>query len=281
MMKRAEGLLFGTAGIPISSPKRDSISGINRVKELGLGAMELEFVRGVRMKEDTAISIGEAAERKKVMLTAHAPYFINLASEEPAKLDASIKRIADTARLAAAAGGYSVVFHAGFFQGREPKKVYMLVKAGIKRVCDILDDEGLDVWVRPETTGKKSQFSGLKDLLSISEEFEKVMPCIDFAHLHARTGGKYNTYEEFRGILEAVEDSLGKEGLLNMHIHASGIEYSEKGEIRHLPLEESDMNWRDMLRSWHDFGIKGVVISESPLIEDDALRMKDYYLKIR
>ena len=280
-MRAAEALLFGTAGIPISSEKRDSIAGIKRVRELGLDAMELEFVRGVRMKDGTAKSTGEAAGREKVLLTAHAPYFINLASEEPAKLKGSIDRIVRAGRILHKAGGYSLVFHAGFFQGRRPEKVRKLVRAGIKRVCGIFEDEGIDIWVRPETTGKKSQFSGLKDLLSISEEFETVMPCIDFAHLHARSAGKYNTYGEFRGVLEAVERSLGREGLMNMHIHASGIEYSDKGEIRHLPLEESDMNWKDMLRSWHDFGIKGVVISESPLIEKDALLMKNYYLKIQ
>ncbi len=280
-MRAAEALLFGTAGIPISSEKRDSIAGIKRVRELGLDAMELEFVRGVRMKDGTAKSTGEAAGREKVLLTAHAPYFINLASEEPAKLEGSIDRIVRAGRILHKAGGYSLVFHAGFFQGRRPEKVRKLVRAGIKRVCGIFEDEGIDIWVRPETTGKKSQFSGLKDLLSISEEFETVMPCIDFAHLHARSAGKYNTYGEFRGVLEAVERSLGREGLMNMHIHASGIEYSDKGEIRHLPLEESDMNWKDMLRSWHDFGIKGVVISESPLIEKDALLMKNYYLKIQ
>ena len=100
------------------------------------------------------------------------------------------------------------------------------------------------------------------------------MPCIDFAHLHARSGGKYNTSLEFKEILEKVEKMLGKEGLQNMHIHMSGIAYSEKGEKNHLILKESDFNYKDLLKVWKEFKIKGVVINESPNIEVDALLMK-------
>ena len=106
------------------------------------------------------------------------------------------------------------------------------------------------------------------------------MPCIDFAHMHARTAGKNNTYEEFKEMLMQVEKTLGKEGLKNMHIHLSGIHYTEKGERHHLPLQESDMNYKDLLKTLREFKSAGVLISESPIIEKDALLMKKYYEKI-
>jgi deoxyribonuclease-4 len=100
---------------------------------------------------------------------------------------------------------------------------------------------------------------------------------VDFAHLHARTGGKNNTPSEFRALLEEIEKGLGRRGLDNMHIHMSGIEYTAKGERNHLFLEDSDFKWRELLKVWKEFKIKGVVICESPNIEQDALLMKKYY----
>jgi len=147
----------------------------------------------------------------------------------------------------------------------------------MKELIQKLDDEGIKIWVRPETTGKRTQFGTVEEIVRLSEELENVLPCIDFAHLHARSGGKYNTYEEFKEILGYVEKHLGREALDNMHIHVSGIEYGNKGEKRHLNLQESDMNYPDLLKVWKEFDIKGVVISESPNLEEDALLLKRKY----
>jgi deoxyribonuclease-4 len=102
------------------------------------------------------------------------------------------------------------------------------------------------------------------------------MPCIDFAHMHA-IEGKNNSYEEFSGILQEVEKSLGKEGLENMHIHMSGINYTEKGERNHLTLDDSDMKYGELMDAFRDFKVKGVVINESPNIEEDALLLQKVY----
>ena len=272
-------LLFGTAGTPMSSSERSSISGIKRVRELGLESMELEFVRGVRMSEATAQEVGETAKQEDVVLTAHAPYYVNLNAKEPEKIVASKKRIFDTARIAELAGAYSICYHPGVYFGQDSLKVYDKMKIEIKDIMDKVYNEGIKLWVRPETTGKKSQFGNLNELLALSEEIEQVMPCIDFAHLHARTG-EINSYDEFVEVLVQVEKHLGNEGLDNMHMHMSGIEYSDKGEIRHLPLKESDYKYKELMKAFKDFKVKGVVVSESPIIEQDALLMKKEYEKL-
>ena len=155
-----------------------------------------------------------------------------------------------------------------------PEKVFPVFESRIKELRQKLDNESIDVWLRPETTGKGTQFGTLEELLKISHNLEKVAPVIDFAHLHARSNGKQNSREEFIEQLSMVEKYLGKEGLREMHIHLSGINYSEKGEKNHLILEESDMNYKELLKVWKEFKIKGVVISESPNIEGDALLMQ-------
>ncbi|MCH8329285.1 MAG: hypothetical protein IIB81_02745, partial [Nanoarchaeota archaeon] len=136
------------------------------------------------------------------------------------------------------------------------------------------------IWIRPETTGKGSQFGNIDEILRLSQEFNNVMPCVDFAHVHARSGGKYNSYKEFCSILENIEKSLGKKGLENMHIHFTGIAYGEKGEKHHLNLKESDLKYKELVKALKDYKVNGVAISESPNIEGDALLVKGVYDKI-
>jgi len=272
-------LRFGTAGIPITTPKPNTINGIKYVRKLNLESMELEFVRNINITEEKAPEVKETAEKNNVVLTCHAPYFINLNSLEKPKIHASINRIVKSAKIANLCGSYSVTFHAGFYMGIKAEKTYKTIKKYLAEIIKKLKHEGNNIWIRPETTGKASQFGTVEEILKLSTELDNVMPCIDFSHLHARTG-KINTYNEFADVLAKVEKSLGKNGLSNMHIHVSGIEYTEKGERRHLILEESDMNYQDLMKSFKDFKIKGVVTCESPNIEEDALLMKRAYEKI-
>ncbi len=279
-MKKPHELIFGTAGVPLSTVDRNTLNGIARVKELGLGCMEMEFVHSINITKEKAPEVRKQAEANNVFLTCHAPYFINLNAIEPEKMHASMGRIEKSAEILSLCGGYSVCFHPGFYLKMEKPLVFETIKNKIKEIRKEMDDKGYDVWLRPETTGKETQFGNVDELLKISQEINGVMPVFDFSHVHARSGGKYNTEKEFKEILEKVEHYLGKDGLNNMHIHLSGINYSEKGERNHLILEESDMNYKALVKVWKDFKIKGVVISESPNIEGDALLLKKTYSEL-
>ncbi|MDP3766356.1 MAG: deoxyribonuclease IV [Nanoarchaeota archaeon] len=272
-------LLFGTAGIPLSA-EGTTADGIRHVRKLGLDAFELEFVRSINISREKAPLIKKAAEESNVVLTCHAPYFINLNSLEKAKIKASIDRILNSARIAHLCGGYSVCFHAGFYMGQNPEKVYDTIKHNLKEIVSTLKKEDNNIWIRPETTGKETQFGNVDEILQLSQELDNVMPCVDFAHFHARTNGKYNTYKEFASILEAIENKLGKKGLENMHMHITGIAYGPKGEKNHLTLKESDLKYQELLKVLKDFKVKGIAISESPNIEGDALLMQKTYSKI-
>ncbi len=267
-------------GIPISTNPRNTENGIRKVNELKLDAMELEFVRGVYLSKEKASEIKKIAGEENIILTCHAPYYINLNSNEKQKIAASRKRIINSAKIANLCGGWSVCFHPGFYMKQKPEKVYEKIKLEIKKIVEELKSQKNNIWVRPEVTGKKSQFGNLNELLKISQEIDNVMPCVDFSHLHARTQ-KNNSYEEFCEILELIEKKLGKEGLRNMHMHVSGIDYSEKGEKKHLTLENSDFKYKDLMKALKEFKVKGVLISESPNIEKDARSMKDYFLQLK
>ncbi|HOW15183.1 deoxyribonuclease IV [Methanosarcina sp.] len=275
----SEKLIFGTAGVPRSTKSSNSIAGIERVRELELDCMELEFVQGVRMSEKGAENVLETARRENIALSVHAPYYINLNSPEEEKLKASMERIYQSARIGSLCGAESVVLHAAFYQKSSKEKVYENVSKALQELAEQLRDEDIPAVLRPETMGKRTQFGTLDEVLSLSEEIEGVMPCLDFSHMHAREG-KENSYSEFMAILSKVEDSLGKEGLENMHMHVSGIEYDRNGEKRHLTLNESDFNYPELLRALKEFEVKGFVICESPIMEQDALLLKNTYMEL-
>jgi deoxyribonuclease-4 len=195
--------------------------------------MEVEFVRGVRMSPQSAALVGEAAAKRGVKLTAHAPYFINLNAREPEKVRASKERILQTARIASLFGAVSIAFHSAYYFDDPPGKVYERVKQSLQEIREQLKAEGNHIWIKPEVMGKPSGFGNLEELLNLSTEVEGVAPCVDFAHGHARTG-KSNSYAEFADVLKRIGERLGRRALENMHIHVSGIKYGEKGEIKHL-----------------------------------------------
>lgn len=267
-------LRFGTAGIPTTVQGKPAADGVREVKRLGLAAMEMEFVHSTWLKADKAPELGKVAKDNDVVLTAHGSYYINLFAKEPEKRAASRGRIIEAATRTAQAGGYSVTYHPAFYLGEPSEKVAAAVLEQLKKIEKELQDNSIKVWVRPETTGKPTQFGAYHELLALSQQLEMTMPCFDFAHLHARTNGKYNTQDEWRTVLTDVENALGKKALQEMHIHVSGIAYGEKGEKHHLMLDESDLKYKEMLKVWKEFKLGGVVICESPVMEKDALLLQ-------
>ena len=272
-------LRIGTAGIPLSTPDRNTENGIRHVKKLGLDAMELEFVRSVNIKEEKAASVKKTAQESDVVLTCHGQYFVNLNAQDTAKLRASVERILKASEIAWKCGAWSICYHMAYYMGMEKERIYEKVKKQVKEIVKVFKDKGIDIWLRPETGGKLTQFGDVDELVKLSSEVEQVLPCIDWAHHQARSHGKVNSREEFGKILEKIERVLGREALENMHMHFEGIEYSDKGERRHKNFEDADLDFKGMVQAWKDFKIGGVGICESPNIEEDALLVKNEYTK--
>ncbi len=238
--------------------------------------MEIEYVRGSFSSEKAARAIETCAGRNNIGLTAHAPYFINLNAADNGKLEASRKRIVDTAYYGHLSGAVSIVFHAGFYLAGDRNAVYDRIASELEGIVAEVRCMGIGVDIRPELTGKDSQFGSLEEILRLSRDVDGVLPCIDWSHLHARRGGN-NTEGEFRAVLDAVRDMLGDTALKRLHMHLSGIEYGPKGERKHRNLVDSDFNYRDLLKVLKTEGASGFLICESPSLENDALLLKNYY----
>lgn len=277
MATAPRGLLFGTAGVPLSSADDSSLAAIERIKALGLDGLEIEFVKGVKMGLDTARKVRARAEALGVRLSVHAPYFINLNSEDPGKRLSSQERLLNTARVGAACGAASVVFHAAFYGKDSAEKTYDAVRKELATVQSIVRTERLPVTLRIETMGKRSQFGSLDEVLALCRDVEGLQPCLDFSHLYAREG-KIKSYPDFVRVLNKVARKLGPRALRNAHIHIAGIHYGDKGEIKHLNLDEADFRYDEWLQALDDLGVEGLVICESPNLEADALMLKQLYL---
>lgn len=273
-------LYFLTAGVPLRAGTKGYKKGFEIHDEMGLDGLELEFVHGVRISDKSRNDVSNAVKNNKKIITAHAPFYVNLNAREEEKIEASVQRIIETAQVTEALGGYSITFHAGFYLNQEPMVVYEKIKKQIQIITDTLIKANNKIWIRPETTGKATQWGDLEEIIRISKEFETVLPCVDFSHLHARYNGAVNEYSDFCKIFEEIGNNLGQKALENFHAHIAGIEYSAKGEKKHLNLEESDFNYKDLLKAFKEFDVKGVIVCESPNIEDDAKLLKEYYLSL-
>ncbi len=274
--------LFGTVGAPLSTPKKPggSVGAIQRIAALELGAFELGWVQSVRVTEDTCSAIKACCGEHSVRVSVHAPYFINLNadSEEWPK---SRKRLMDAAHYGCLAGATDIIFHPGSYFEQPRAEVLDRAIARLAGCVDELRAAGDAVTLRPETMGKSAMLGSLEDTLEMSRAVPGVLPCLDFAHLHARAGdGSMNSYDEWMPVLSGYAKYLGDEALQSLHIHLSGIEYGPKGERNHLPIQESDFDLTGLLRALISTGASGRILCESPAMEDDALFMQQTFREL-
>jgi deoxyribonuclease-4 len=273
---------FGTVGSPTSTPKKPggSVGAVIHMREMGLGALELGWVRSVRVSEETCAAIKAAAEEHDVLISVHAPYFINLNADDE-EWPKSRQRIMDAAHYGNLAGATEIVIHPGGYFGRPADEVLPGAIERFAAVAKELREKGNPVTLRPETMGKQGQLGSLDDALAMSKAIEGVQPCLDFAHLHARTGdGTMNTFEEWDKLLADYGKALGAKALKNLSCHLSGIAYTEKGEKNHLPMTESDFDLEALFKALHKHGCAGRILSESPILEEDAKLFKETWIKV-
>ena len=273
---------FGTVGSPMATPPNPggTVGGIRHAASIGLDALELAWVNGVRVGEATCAAIKQAGKESGLALSVHAPYYINLNGDDE-KWPRLRTYLMDAAQFGYLAGATDIIFHPGTYFGRPPEEVLKVTIPRLRGCVDELRAAGNLVTLRPEISGKAAMLGSLADVLEMAKAIPGVAPCMDFAHLHARLGdGAMNTYAEWISALDLYRKSLGDKGLQHLHIHLSGINYGPKGEKNHLVMEEADLDFKNLLRALHDSGAQGRIMCESPVLEVDALKFKVLWLEI-
>ncbi|MBO2517084.1 MAG: endonuclease IV [Clostridiales bacterium] len=208
---------------------------------MGLSAYEYPFGRGVNMTESGAAQIREEMEKYGISVSAHAPYFINLANPDAEKREGSFRYITDTARALRWLGGTRMVVHTGAQMKMERGEALKNCREGLAEAYRRLEDAGFsDTRICIETMGKHSQIGDLEEIMELCGTDERLIPCVDFAHLHALEGGCLNSTEDFAKVLDTMERTIGKDRAASMHVHFSTIEYTAAGEKRHRTFAEKE-----------------------------------------
>ncbi len=251
------------------------------LESLGLNAYEYQCGRGVQVSQATAAALGDKAAQHGVALSLHAPYYISLASDDPAKRDNSIRYILESARAITWMGGDRIVVHPGGLGGLTREEATALASHTLMRAQQALDEEGLGhVHICPETMGKVNQLGNLEEVLTFCELDKRFLPCVDFGHLNARTVGGVNSAEAFACVLDRLAERLGEERARCFHIHYSKIEYTKAGEKRHLTFEDMQFGPepQPLMAELKRRGWTPTVICESAGTQDtDALVLKTLY----
>ena len=276
--------LFGVAGNSITFTREVSKSSADApawLKSIGLDAYEYQCGRGVHVKQPTAETIGQNAAAAGIVLSVHAPYFINLAN--PERLEQNKKYVLDACRAARWMGARRIVLHSGTLMKRTRAKALEIAKHSLKEIVRCCDQAGFgDLTLCPETMGVVGQLGDLEEVLALCGLDERLTPCIDFGHLYARTAGALNGADAMRHILDRMEQALGEERAAAFHSHFSHIEFTpERGEERHLSFADSQGFGPDFAPLGEELARRGwgpTIICESAGTQsEDALSMKECY----
>ncbi|MEM2103474.1 MAG: TIM barrel protein [Candidatus Bathyarchaeia archaeon] len=278
---------FGPAGIPPTfKALKATLADVPRLlRDEGLDAFEYQAVRwGTKpqIRKEEAEKFGSRARENDVLLSLHGSYFINLCGEKES-MEADKNRLIACAKAAQWMGAYIVVFHPGFYGKKPPREALANCLKSMKDVVEELRALGIsNVKLGPETMGKPSQFGSLEEVLALCENVEQTQPVIDWAHLHAREQGFFKTSKHFCQVLETIESRLGVEAVRDMHCHFTKVEFTDKGERRHHVMDEVGYgpDFEILAKVIADFKLKPVIISESPILDIDAIKMRDILRKM-
>ncbi|MCX8177534.1 MAG: TIM barrel protein [Candidatus Bathyarchaeota archaeon] len=277
---------FGPAGVPPSfKVMKAFLADVPRLlREEGLDAFEYQAVRWgekPQMRREEAEKLGLKSRDNDVLLSVHGSYFINLCGDRQT-IEASKNRLIACANAAKWMGAQPLVFHVGYYGKRAPNQVFEMCKEALKDVVERLKSLGLEsIKLGPETMGKHSQFGSLDEILALCEQVEQAQPVIDWAHLHARDQGRFKKVDDFREVLVEIENRLGTGAIKNLHCHFTKIEFTEKGEKRHHVLDEKNYgpDFELLASVIAEFKLNPVIISESPILDIDAIKMRDILIK--
>ena len=261
---------LGPSGIPAGC-KGTSVDAVGYVKKEGLHCIEIQFVRGVHMKNKMAMEVGEAAKQFGVELSVHAPYYINLASHDKKIQKQSVQRIIDSLERAHHMGAKIVVVHPGYYGNHGPDKAHKIIMEQCQKISDHIVSNKWRVKLGLETTAKKKQYGTLDEINDICKKVKRVAPVIDFGHLFAKQGGAI----DYANILDKVKYQK------HIHSHFSNMKKNKQGGYSdiHLPIDHAPP-FKPLAKEILKRKLDITIISESPLTDIDSLKMARIFRKL-
>jgi bifunctional non-homologous end joining protein LigD len=227
----------------------------------GHGALELPFVHGFPWKESRCGEFGRLAADRGIALSVHAPYFAVLTVDDPDKRAQTLAALEHTMKLGRALGAHTIVAHTGYVKGRTPEELHELVDEGLSRIEPKVRHLGVALGL--ETTGTERSFGSLGDIALIARRFSFVRPVIDWAHVHAKSGGALTSKEAFRSVIDFLRTEFPGWAIDPLHAQFTDNEFGPKGEIRHVPYGQGSLRADPLAEAATEAGLRMIVISEA------------------
>jgi len=280
-------ILFGPSGnsdIFYEQGYKSSLEMPAWLRNMGLDAYEYSCARGVRIQQAMAEQLGNIAKENGISLSVHAPYYINLASEDSQAMEKSFEYIINTSRVAELMGARRVVLHPGSLGKLSRNRAFENIKSNLDKIVQILKSKGSTVSLCPETLGKKNQMGTLDEILELCLLDESLIPTLDFGHLHALNAGALKKKSDYEKVFDRLFTVLGEERGRTIHIHYSRIEFTEKGgEKKHWSYDDIGYGpeFEPLAECLIEYGVSATIISESRgTMAEDALKVKKIYGRI-
>ena len=280
-------LKFGPAGNCVTfydAGYKRTLEAPKWLKEMGLDAYEYSFGKGFTLPDATAVAIGEEMRKYGIAISVHAPYYINFATPTDEMAEKSYAYVLESLRKLKLLGGNRLVVHPASQGKMTREEAVALTKKRLTILKDKIIESGYtDMYICLETMGKSAQIGTYEEILDFCTIYEKFIPTFDFGHINALTQGTLKCYDDFKKILDRGIEVIGKERTQICHVHFSKIEYSQKGEVKHLTLDDNiyGPEFEPFAQVAKDYNLSGVVICESKDYQGrDAQRMHDMYLNI-
>ena len=248
----------------------------------GLDAYEYQCGRGVRINREGVLKLKAGCEARDIQLSLHAPYYISLSSVEEEKRQNSIKYILESAEAADLMGARRIVVHSGSCAKISREEAFSLAGETLKQALAALDEAHLGhIIVCPEVMGKFNQLGTLEEVMELCKLDDRLLPCIDFGHLNARTLGSIRGAEDYEHILLTMKNEIGEQRMKCFHSHFSQIEYTENGgEKRHLTFADTTYGpyFAPLAEVLVKYDSQPTIICESAGTQaEDAATMRDLY----
>ena len=274
--------LFGPGGngdLFYTQGNKSTLQAPGWVRRFGLDAYEYEAGNGISAGEAALRAIGEKAREHGIHMSLHTPYFISLSGIDEEKRLKSIEYIRKSLWAAELLGAHTIVIHSGSTAKLSRADAMALSKDTLARVADEFSDATIHLGI--ETMGKLNQLGTLDEVIEQCRTSPLFVPVVDFGHLNARNiGGAFPNADSYRRIFDRIGEALGDTVAKNLHCHFSKIEYTDKGEKKHLTFADDQYGpeFAPLMEAIVRESLTPCIICESAGTQaEDALAMKQHY----
>ena len=292
-------LKLGPAGVPLSCKGRTIVEGMDDITVLGLDAMEVQTVRTIQPQHfDQYWQAGILSWKSDFEMNMHGPYYAELLGSKRER-NRTLSKMETSLQAGKIVNARDLSFHVGPYGEYEPgdeanEQVANVMAGVVDRVREVWGDEEEEEdysafpWVHEaepslvgiETSGRQELWGTVEEVLEVCNHVEGTVPVLNMGHIHARGHGRLRTSEDYAELFEQARKTYGGS---TFYCHFAGVEHRMGNALHYTQIKKSDLKFEPFAEylaeegDWMDI----TIISDSPLLEHDAMYMLQHYDKAR